>query len=65
MTEKAEPEAFALFSSSKGSFLNALWVYLLAAKPIHHQEDRCLRLKVTVDGKISECQDPVGSLLHL
>lgn len=40
-------------------FLNTLWVYL-AAKPIHHQEDLCLRLKVTVNGKISECQGPCG-----
>nr|XP_008521326.1 PREDICTED: ephrin-A1 isoform X2 [Equus przewalskii] len=26
--------------------------YYYISKPIHHQEDRCLRLKVTVDGKI-------------
>uniref|UniRef100_F6WFS0 Ephrin-A1 n=1 Tax=Equus caballus TaxID=9796 RepID=F6WFS0_HORSE len=27
--------------------------YYYISKPIHHQEDRCLRLKVTVDGKIT------------
>lgn len=42
-------------------FLNPVWVYL-AAKPIHHAEDRCLRLKVTVNGKTSECQGPVNLL---
>lgn len=52
-TEKAGPEAFGLLSSSnKSSFPKTLWVYL-AAKPIHHQEDQCLRLKVTVNGKIT------------
>ncbi|XP_045401215.1 ephrin-A1 isoform X1 [Lemur catta] len=34
--------------------------YYYISKPIHHQEDQCLRLKVTVNGKISECQGPVG-----
>ena len=29
---------------------------------MHHQEDRCLKLKVFIDGKISECQGPVGLL---
>lgn len=57
-----EAEKFALvISSDRGSSLNTLWVYL-AAKPIHHQEDQCLRLKVIVSGKISECQSPVGLL---
>lgn len=50
-----------IFSSNKGSFLNTLWAYL-AAKPIYHQDHRCLRLKVTVNGKISECQG-LGGLL--
>ncbi|KAF6074403.1 ephrin A1 [Phyllostomus discolor] len=36
--------------------------YYYISKPIHHQEDHCLRLKVTVNGKISECPGPVGLL---
>ena len=50
-----------LFSSKKVSFLITLWTYFVA-KPIHHQEDQCLRLKVTVSGKISECHSLVGLL---
>ncbi|CAO2598851.1 Efna1 [Lemmus lemmus] len=30
--------------------------YYYISKPIYHQESQCLKLKVTVDGKISECQ---------
>ncbi|XP_060258469.1 ephrin-A1 isoform X1 [Ovis aries] len=36
--------------------------YYYISKPIHNQEDRCLRLKVMIAGKISECQGPVGLL---
>ncbi|XP_036726214.1 ephrin-A1 isoform X3 [Balaenoptera musculus] len=42
------------------SFLITLWTYFVA-KPIHHQEDQCLRLKVTVSGKIN---DPEVQVLH-
>lgn len=60
MSRMSRTQAFELlFSSKKSPFLNALWV-CVAAKPIYHQEDRCLRLKVTVSGKISECQGAVG-----
>ncbi|MBV95748.1 Ephrin-A1, partial [Eschrichtius robustus] len=35
--------------------------YYYISKPIHHQEDQCLRLKVTVSGKIN---DPEVQVLH-
>uniref|UniRef100_A0A5F7ZVJ3 Ephrin-A1 n=1 Tax=Macaca mulatta TaxID=9544 RepID=A0A5F7ZVJ3_MACMU len=35
--------------------------YYYISKPIHQQEDRCLRLKVTVNGKIN---DPEVRVLH-
>uniref|UniRef100_F7GEC5 Ephrin-A1 n=1 Tax=Macaca mulatta TaxID=9544 RepID=F7GEC5_MACMU len=43
--------------------------YYYISKPIHQQEDRCLRLKVTVNGKISEQRlresyDPEVRVLH-
>ncbi|XP_059887037.1 ephrin-A1 isoform X1 [Delphinus delphis] len=36
--------------------------YYYISKPIHYQEDQCLRLKVNVNGKISECHSLVGLL---
>ena len=49
---------------SKGSFLTILWIYF-TAKPIYHQESQCLKLKVTVNGKISECQALWTTSFHL